>query len=64
MPSGRAPRYEVFDDAGLRLGFVELPPGGRVVGFGTHPETEGMVYLARVDEVGLIWLERYRLLGP
>lgn len=64
MPSGRAPRYEVFDDAGLRLGFVELPAGGKVVGFGTYPRTEGMVYVARVDEVGLVWMERYRLLGP
>jgi hypothetical protein len=62
MPRSRAPRYEVFDGAGLRLGFVELPPGGKVIGFGTHPETEGLVYLVRADEVGLIWLERYRVL--
>lgn len=64
MPSGLAPRYEVFDSTGLRLGFVELPAGGKVVGFGIRPGTEGMVYLARVDEVGLVWLERHRLLRP
>jgi hypothetical protein len=64
MPGGRAPRYEVFDADGIRLGFVEVPAGGKVVGFGTHPDTEGMVYVARVDEVGLVWLERYRLLRP
>jgi hypothetical protein len=62
MPRDHAPRYEVFDSTGARLGFVALPTGARVVGFGSHPETRGLVYLARVDEVGFIWLERYRLL--
>jgi hypothetical protein len=64
MPQASPPRYEVFDRAGTRLGFVELPAGGKIIGFGMHPETEGLVYLARVDDVGLIWLERYRLLRP
>lgn len=64
MPRDMAPRYEVFDGTGTRLGFVELPAGARIIGFGTLPETEGMVYLTRADEFGLIWLERYRLLGP
>ena len=64
MPRDMAPRYEVFDRTGNRLGFVELPAGAKIIGFGTLPETEGMVYLTRVDEFGLIWLERYTLLRP
>jgi hypothetical protein len=64
MPQDRSPRYEVFDRTGAPLGFVELPTGARVVGFGSHPETRDLVYLARVDEVGFVWLERYRLLRP
>jgi len=64
MPQGMAPRYELFDRDGTRLGFVELPPGAKAIGFGSIPATEGMVYLARVDAVGLTWLERYRLLRP
>jgi len=35
-----------------------------VIGFGTHPETRDRVYLARVDDLDLIWLERYRLVRP
>ncbi|MGD8362287.1 MAG: hypothetical protein PVJ04_12745 [Gemmatimonadota bacterium] len=62
MPRDHASRYEVFDSTGARLGFVALPTGARVIGFGSHPETRDLVYLARVDEVGFIWLERYRLL--
>ncbi len=62
MPRDHAPRYEVFDSTGAHLGFVALPTGARVIGFGSHPETRDLLYLARVDEVGFVWLERYRLL--
>ena len=64
MPRTMPPRYELFDSAGAHLGFVELPAGGNIIGFGTHADTQDRVYLARVDEVGLIWLERYRLVRP
>ncbi len=64
MPRSMLPRYEIFDGAGVHMGFVELPAGGVVIGFGTHPETRDRVYLARIDDVGLIQLERYRLIRP
>ena len=64
MPRSMPPRYELFDGSGVHLGFVELPAGGTVIGFGTHPETRDRVYLARVDDLGLIWLERCRLVRP
>lgn len=50
------PLIDVFDRSGAKTAEVELPVGRRVVGFG-----EGVVYLARLDEVGLEWLERYHL---
>jgi hypothetical protein len=64
MPRAMPPRYEVFDSAAVHLGFVELPQGGKVIGFGTHPGSRDWVYAARVDDVGLIRLERYTLLRP
>jgi len=64
MPRNMAPRYEVFDGDGRWSGFVELPDGAKIIGFGSSPETRGMLYLARVDAVGLLWLERHRLVMP
>lgn len=64
IPPDMAPRYEVFDGEGRWSGFVELPLGAKIVGFGSRPETQGMLYLARVDGVGLLWLERHRLVTP
>lgn len=61
MPAGALPRYEVFNSTGRHLGSVELPVGARIIGFGSRPETDGTVYLARADEVGLVWLERWRM---
>jgi hypothetical protein len=61
MPSERAPRIEIFDDAGNWMGYVELPPKSKLIGFGSSPGGESVAYLVRTDEVGLIWLERYRI---
>lgn len=61
MPAAHPSRYEVFDGNGLRLGFVELDPGSKLVGFGSRSGGENTVYLARTDEVGLVWLSRYRV---
>jgi hypothetical protein len=53
--SDPTPRYDVFDSAGRLTGQVTLPPRSRVVGFG-----KGTVYVVRMDEDDLQYLERYR----
>jgi hypothetical protein len=53
---GHTPVVDLFDRAGAKQAEVHLPKARRVVGFGTD-----VVYLARVDQVGLEWLERYTL---
>jgi hypothetical protein len=50
------PQFDVFDANGQKTGELRLPVGRGVVGFG-----DGTVYLARIDEDDLQWLERYRL---
>ena len=50
------PTYDVFDASGKLTGRVALPRGTRVLGFGN-----GTVYLVRIDEDDLQWIERYRL---
>lgn len=50
------PLFDVFDAAGKVAFQVELPSGRKLLGFGT-----GAVYLARVDEDDLHYLERYKL---
>ena len=45
---------DLFDRRGVKQAEVQLPQSRRVVGFGA-----GVVYMARVDQVGLEWLERY-----
>lgn len=55
QPAGAAnPLYEVFDRSGKLVRKVTLNPRSRVVGFG-----EGTVYVARMDEDDLEYLERY-----
>jgi hypothetical protein len=63
MPAGRLPRYEVFDASGTYRGYVELPMGSRLVGFGSGAEGAALAYIARTDETGLKWLERYRIVA-
>ena len=50
------PTFDVFDKAGRRVQQVTLPLGRRLLGFG-----DGSVYAVMSDEVGLEYLERYRL---
>ena len=47
---------DVFDPRGQKKDEVELPAHRHVVGFGS-----GAVYVIYVVEVGLHWLERYRI---
>lgn len=56
LEAGEAPRYDVFDGAGEREMVVRLRPERRVVSFG-----DGKVYVVRMDEYGLQYLERYAL---
>jgi len=49
---------DVFDGEGIRIASVELPHGSKILGFG---QGGNVVYSARMDEVGLWWLERYRI---
>ena len=53
---GDQPLFDVFDANGRKRGELRLPVGRQIVGFG-----DGTVYLARIDEDDLCWLERYRL---
>jgi hypothetical protein len=62
MPAGGEGRVDVFDERGIRMGFIELTPGSKVIGFGARVDAGSIAYLARTDDVGLIWLERYRVL--
>jgi hypothetical protein len=47
--------YDVFDESGNRIKQVVLPAGRTLQGFGN-----GCVYLVRIDEDDLQWIERYR----
>jgi hypothetical protein len=63
MPAGGRGRAEIFNEQGVRTGFIELPDQARVIGFAAEGEPGSRVYVARTDDVGLIWLEGYRVLG-
>ena len=54
--AGDAPAYDLFDGSGTRTATIELPMERRVVAFG-----EGVVYVVRMDEFDLQYLERYAL---
>lgn len=49
------PKYDVFDNTGKVVLHVVLPQKTRLVGFGN-----GTVYLARVDDDDLLYLQRYK----
>jgi hypothetical protein len=49
------PTYDVFDAAGRVVERIALPKGGRLVGFG-----KGVVYVSRMDEDELLYLQKYR----
>ena len=54
VSAGDPPVMDVFDETGARVAVVELPDGREVVGFGP-----ASVYLARADDLGFMWLERF-----
>jgi hypothetical protein len=56
MPAHSRPAFDVFDSDGVRLGAVQLPEQRRLIGFGDRT-----IYVVRIDEVDLKWLERYRV---
>ncbi len=62
MPAAHPGRVDVFDDKGILVGYTELPPASWMLGFCSACEPESKVYLARTDDVGLIWLERYQVM--
>jgi len=67
MPAGELARYDVFDESGNRVGFIELPPGSKIIGFGTASQASTVAYVTHTDDVGSVWLERYKVLrieGP
>jgi hypothetical protein len=45
---------DIFDGKGVRVRQVKLPAGTRVIGFG-----QSSVYLLRVDDDGLQWVQRH-----
>jgi hypothetical protein len=55
-PGDDIPVYDVFDASGRVIGKVALPKNTRLAGFG-----QGTVYLIRVDDDDLQYLQRYRL---
>lgn len=54
--------FHVFDEQGRRTGTARLAPRRRIIGFGRNGEGQDVAYVTRTDEVGLTWLERYRIL--
>jgi hypothetical protein len=56
MQADSPPTFEIFDTFGNWAGTVQLPEGRRLIGFG-----DGTIYVIRIDEVDLKWLERYRI---
>jgi len=58
VSAGAQPIIDVFDTRGQKRAEIQLPPGRRVISFGTNH-----VYLVRKDDVDLQWLERYRVVG-
>lgn len=61
-PVDRAPLIEVFDALGAWVGSVELPPRSRLIGFGHTQSGDAAAYLTRTDDLGLVRLERYRII--
>lgn len=51
----KVPTYDVFDKTGALVKKVSLNPSSRVVGFG-----KGTVYVVRIDEDDLQYLQRYK----
>jgi hypothetical protein len=54
-----APLYDVFDARGQLVSRVALPKGARLLGFGN-----GSVYLSRMDDDDLVYIQRWRMDAP
>jgi hypothetical protein len=52
---------EIFGPDGVRRGVVELPSSSEIIGFGKTTDGADAAYVVRTDEVGLKWLECYRI---
>lgn len=50
------PTYDIFDARGQVTGRMALPKGSRLLAFGN-----GTIYLSRMDEDDLLYIQRYRL---
>ena len=50
------PRFDVFDARGRLIAQATLPRGSRLLGFG-----RGVVYLSRMDEDDLVYIQRWKL---
>ena len=61
LPANRDPRMDIFGPDGVRKGSVVTPRGAELIGFGRGPGGADRAYFVRTDEVGLHWLERYRI---
>ena len=51
-----SPSYDVFDAQGRLIARATLPKGSRLLGFG-----RGVVYLSRMDEDDLVYIQRWKL---
>lgn len=58
-PAGQAPTFDVIDRAGAVVQRVVLPKKARLLGFG-----RGAVYVARVDEDDLQYIQKYAFTMP
>jgi hypothetical protein len=58
-PAGQLPTYDVIDRAGNVIQRVVLPAKARLLGFGN-----GSVYIARVDEDDLQYIQKHRFAMP
>ena len=58
-PAGQPPTYDVIDRAGNLVQKVVLPKKARLLGFGN-----GAVYIARVDEDDLQYIQKHRFVMP
>jgi len=58
VEAGEPSTYDVFDTTGIRIGYVLLDHGKRVIGFGANG-----VYVVSYDEFDLNYLERYAMPG-
>ena len=63
LTPGDSTTVQVFHPDGSWAGALTLPTGSRLVGFGTAGDGGRRAYVARTDDLGLVWLERYRVKG-